>query len=60
MFAGKNLRMTQKIYTRWFHQKNLKIDAYAAAKCKIILLWPNVFFSFFCLNIQFFLCKMEY
>ena len=42
MFAGENLRMTQKNFTRWFNQKKawsgvLKMDLRATAKPKIIL-----------------------
>ena len=47
-FAGKNLRMTQeKLQERGFNKKKkawrgvLKINAYAAAKHKIIFSWPN-------------------
>ena len=46
MFAGKNIQMTQKSFTRSFNQNKaqcgiLQIDMYMAAKHKIILSWPE-------------------
>ena len=46
MFAGKNLRMARKSFTRWFNDLKfwrgvLKIDACMATKHKITLSWPK-------------------